>query len=171
MKGLIVIVGAVLVCGCHERKPLQLPPKEGTITWTPSASFADLCRRLDGEYGRPPELHAPAGHPPLKIVIGANEWTVHYTTVAALDRRSAWAFEDAGHHRIWLPARTKEKEAQELLLHEILHATLAESRDAVMGEKPTYGPDENSFIAPMTPFLLEVLRDNPELVEWLRRGR
>lgn len=116
------------------------------------------------ESKRPPEIQPPRDHPPLRLIVGADSWTVHYTTRDALHARGCDGFENNATHEIWLPRKIIYSDARADLLHEILHAALSESRK---GQQAVYDQDENSFVEPMAPQLLQVLQDNPTLVAWL----
>jgi hypothetical protein len=62
---------------------------------------------------------------------------------------------------IWVKARMRKTKAQEVLLHEVLHAT---THPSFNGNKKM---DDESFVNAVAPVLLQVLNDNPELVAYL----
>lgn len=63
--------------------------------------------------------------------------------------------------QITVKKRLRKSKAQEILLHEILHAC---THPSLNGDKP-YKDEE--FVDGVTPTLLQVLQDNPELLEYL----
>ena len=65
--------------------------------------------------------------------------------------------------RIVIQARLPKSKAAEVLLHEILHACTYPSMADVRNKT------DEEFVDVVAPVLLQVLEDNPELVEYLTR--
>ena len=65
--------------------------------------------------------------------------------------------------QIWIRARLKRTKAKEVLLHEVLHACTYPMMAEVEGKT-----DEN-FVNVVAPVLLQVMQDNPELMEYLTK--
>jgi hypothetical protein len=65
--------------------------------------------------------------------------------------------------QICVKKRLRKSKAQEILLHEILHAC---THPSLNGDKP-YKDEE--FVDGVTPTLLQVLQENPKLLEYLTR--
>ena len=63
--------------------------------------------------------------------------------------------------QIWVRQRLKKAKAQETLVHELLHAC---THPSVNGDKRH---TDEQFVEAVAPVLLQVLQDNPELVEYL----
>lgn len=140
------------------------PPSGFTFTSVTGRMVQPTVEKID-ESKRPPEILPPKDHPPFKIVVGAHGWAIHYTTLDALSARHCQGFANNETHEIWLPRKLIYVDARADLLHEILHAVLSESRRG--DEAVVYDQDENTFVEPMAPQLLQVLQDNPLLVAWL----
>ena len=66
---------------------------------------------------------------------------------------------------IWVRQRLRKSKAREIFLHEILHACTYASFSCVYSEGENHTGEE--FVRAVAPTLLEVLQDNPELVEYL----
>jgi hypothetical protein len=117
----------------------------------------------------PPEVEAPAGHPPLKIVVGANVYTIHYTTSQWLFAHRAGGMTIPWSQQIWLGRNIEwtALEERSTLLHELMHAAMAAR--GFQGRFATPGEQEDFFIESVTPALLAILRDNPDLVKWLQQ--
>ena|ERR1700677_2215579 len=65
--------------------------------------------------------------------------------------------------QIWVRQRLRKSKAQEIFLHEALHACLHSVANG--GSKN----EEEDFVEALSPVLLQVLQDNPELVEYLTK--
>jgi hypothetical protein len=63
--------------------------------------------------------------------------------------------------QICIKPRLRRSKAREILLHEVLHAT---THPSMNGDKKYTDED---FVTAVSPMLLEVLRDNPGLLEYL----
>jgi hypothetical protein len=70
---------------------------------------------------------------------------------------------DCSSLQIWVRQRLKKSKAAEILLHETLHAIL---HSVCNGESKN---EEEDFVEAASPVLLQVLQDNPQLVEYLIR--
>jgi len=65
--------------------------------------------------------------------------------------------------QIWVRQRLRKSKAAEILLHECLHACLHSVANGVSQN------EEEDFVGGTSPVLLQVLQDNPELVEYLTK--
>jgi hypothetical protein len=63
--------------------------------------------------------------------------------------------------QIKIQERLRKSKAQEVLLHEVLHACCYPNMADVQNKT------DEEFVDTVSPLLLQVLRDNPELVEYL----
>ncbi len=63
--------------------------------------------------------------------------------------------------QITVKQRLKKSKAQEILLHEIQHAIILQS---LMGDK-LY--EDEDFICAISPVLLQVIKENPDLIDYL----
>lgn len=114
----------------------------------------------------PPEVPPPGKDaPPLVIIAGANTYHIHYTTLDWLQRRGCNAFTLRDEHEIWLARTTDAAEQRIVLLHELIHASYKETGDDATVVGMT---NENDFVGPIAPRLLQILRDNPKLSSWLQ---
>ena len=180
MKTLKILAAAAIIwfalASIHEGFVLKMYIEEfrkptNLTTW-PSAipiSNRHEVKKDDLFKVAPPEVRAPKDHPPLSFIVGGNKWTVHYTTDKALERRECSAYEDPNSHTIWLLNNPIRSNQRETFLHELLHVALWESRNLEPWPQVPYTEDENSFVEPMAPELLQAFRDNPEIVTWLTK--
>jgi hypothetical protein len=65
--------------------------------------------------------------------------------------------------QIWIKQKMRKSKCQEILLHELLHSTVHPTSNN--GDTM----DEEKFVTVSAPVLLGVLRDNPDLVEYLTK--
>ena len=129
--------------------------------------FTAVANLTDEDFSFPPEVPAPVGHPPLRIVAGRFVYTVHYTTKEFLSHNFCWAFTRHSDHTIWLQ---RDYDSRETVTHELLHvaAWVGKNEDQIFFEgTPTGLQSNHDFIVPASSVLLEILRDNPKLTRWL----
>lgn len=96
---------------------------------------------------------------PAKIKVGPHVYSVIRKPSSAMGNNNGYCKADA--LEIWVRQRLKRSKASEVLLHECLHATT----HPVLIQGGKY--DDEEFITSIAPVLLQVLQDNPELVEYL----
>lgn len=96
---------------------------------------------------------------PVTVKVGPHVYTVRRTTTAQSPDLGNCSYDSLS---IGVRQRLRKSKAQEVLLHEILHACTYPSFCA-----KDQATDEE-FVEATAPTLLQVLRDNPELVEYLR---
>ena len=65
--------------------------------------------------------------------------------------------------QIWIQARLRKSKAQEVLLHEVIHACTYPSMASVQNKT------DEDFVDVASPLLLQVLQDNPGFVEYLTK--
>lgn len=81
-------------------------------------------------------------------------------------RKSAREMKDLGlcswdRVQIFIRKGMRKSKAQEVLLHEVLHSTTYPTMASVKNKT------DEDFVDTVAPVLLQVLQDNPELVEYL----
>lgn len=135
--------------------PVFTPP----IGWTHPSNVWD-----------PPELEPPADHPPLKLVIGASVYSVHYTNQDWLESINCLAYTSYFDHAIWFMRGGPSPRRS--MMHELLHISKHEARieddlEGLRQERTSASADSHRFIVPVAPQLLKLLRQNPKLVAWL----
>lgn len=106
-------------------------------------------------------------HPPETVDVSCYTYRVSINLVEMLERcreqgEDLLGFCDTKQLKIHVDPAQADGMARETLLHEILHAVA----DAT-GLADGWGDDEESTIRRLSPALLQVLRDNPGLVEFL----
>lgn len=127
---------------------------------------------LDYKLMRPIEAPIPKDHPPLTILVNNVTWTLHYGYKEEMFNLGFRAFEDPYFKEIWLEKDCYTIDCRESVLHELMHVSLEESRKHAPKDKVFfYNNDENTFIEPMAPKLLQILHDNPDLANWLINGK
>lgn len=65
--------------------------------------------------------------------------------------------------QIWVRERLRKSKAREILLHEVLHSCTHPT--VIMGGKF----EDEEFVLAVAPVLLQVLQDNPDLLEYLTK--
>jgi hypothetical protein len=98
---------------------------------------------------------------PKTVKIGAHTYNILRKPASILEDNLGHC--DSNALQIWVRARLRKSKAQEILLHEILHAIILQS---LMGEEKY---DDEEFIVATAPVLLQVLQENPELLTFLAR--
>lgn len=96
---------------------------------------------------------------PDAVLVGATRYTVE-----SRDRK-LFGRTDNRHSTIMVSSRQSGASARDTLLHEVLHAILwcsAAGRMLPLGDE-----DEERLVRLLTPWLLAVIRDNPELIDYL----
>jgi hypothetical protein len=96
---------------------------------------------------------------PKAVRVGAHTYTI-------LRKSAAIMGEDLGHCdsaalQIWVRERLRKSKAQEILLHEIIHAIVLQA----LGCERPYTDEEYTVV--VAPLLLQVLQENVELVEYI----
>jgi len=96
---------------------------------------------------------------PKSIKVGPHTYTVLRKQASAFDE--AIGFCDNNSLQIWIKKRLRKSKAQEILLHEVLHTVTLQCLDGVkeLGDE--------SFVTATAPVLLQVIQDNPDLLEYL----
>ena len=94
---------------------------------------------------------------PISVKIGP-----HIYTVVRAYRNGANGFCDIDGLKVAVQPRLRKTKAQEVLLHEIMHAL---THPTLCGSGKF---TDEEFVTGVTPLLLQVLKDNPDLLEYLR---
>lgn len=106
---------------------------------------------------------APTDHPPAVIAIGPYHWTVRYTKFGPGEFARSYPKK----LEIDIDASLPHDQLEETLLHEIMHGCEFIGNGGTVVEEERLTDDQ--FIEQTAPMLLQVFRDNPELVAWLAR--
>lgn len=117
---------------------------------------------------------APPDHPTPRILIDGDVITVHYGRRSEFLRYGCTAESwYGGEHpnMIWLPDDADSREIRESMIHELMHFALrkagGEMQDPLNADRPV-GSGGESVINPTARIMVDIFRDNPKLVEWLR---
>ena len=108
----------------------------------------------------------PKAGVPLTIKVGVHVYTVVLATKREMpkgdddDHMLGWC--DYNNNIIWVYKHQPVSKRKEVLLHEVLHAC----GYPALSHKQL---DEEDFVDATAPVLLQVLQDNPELVDYLRK--
>lgn len=95
---------------------------------------------------------------PKTVKVGPHIYSVLRKTTAQLPGSNGTC--DFDKTEIWILNRLRRSKAKEILLHEVLHACTYR----FLNDRFT---DDEEFVEKLTPSLLQVLQDNPELVQYL----
>lgn len=109
----------------------------------------------------PPSVVAPADMPET-FMDGSHKWAIKYASRASLSTLGCNSFTDPNNHTVWLPSDATRKSTGEDLLHELMHASIADS-GGPQGWLEQYGKEEQ-FINPSAEHLAAIFRDNPLIV-------
>lgn len=96
---------------------------------------------------------------PASVRIGPHVYSILRKPAAAMP--NSWGSCDNGTLQIWVRQRLKLSKSKEILLHEVFHACLHSSVNG-----GSYNEEED-FVEALSPALLQVIQDNPELLEYL----
>ena len=109
----------------------------------------------------PRKRRAPVARMPKSVNIGAHVYKIHKVKELLADGEPAHGMLDDGDCVIHLTTGMSKTKAQEVILHEILHALfyrLPHESDTMT---------EEDFVGHTAPNLLSVLQTNPQLVKYL----
>lgn len=114
----------------------------------------------------PPTVYAapPSNPPPSVILVGPYHWTIRYVKFGPFD----FGRDYPKQLEIQLDPTLPRDQLVETLLHEIAHTCLfvgGGGTASMSGDPKT----DDEFIEDMVPTMMQVLRDNPELVRWLEQ--
>lgn len=98
---------------------------------------------------------------PKTVKVGPHVYSVLRKPASALGENLGHC--DSATLQIWIKERLRRSKAQEILLHELLHAIVLQALDT------TKKHDDESYVVVTAPLLLQVFHDNPELVEYLTK--
>ena len=68
---------------------------------------------------------------------------------------------DSSTLQIWVKQRLRKSKSQEILIHELFHAMTLQALDT------TKQHDDEAYIVVLAPLMLQMLRENPQLVAYL----
>lgn len=108
--------------------------------------------------------------PPSPIKVGPYEYTIHFRPERAMDLFGYLAITFTTKQVILVSAGMAGGHLRETVLHEIMHTCQnIKDRMGVDGLDSDGTMTADEFIERTAPELLEVLKDNPELVKWLTK--
>ena len=96
---------------------------------------------------------------PVSIKVGPHTYSVIRKPAAQMEDSLGYC--DFTTLQIWIRQRMKKSKSREILLHETLHACTHPTLNC--GDKM----DDEDFVNAIAPVLLQVLQDNPKLLEYL----
>lgn len=99
---------------------------------------------------------------PASIKVGPFVYAVKRWKRLPAENAEAWGMCDRASTVILLAETTSHQKQREVLLHEVLHAIYG-----VTGLHHKDGAPEELVVTDLSPTLLSVLRDNPDLVAYL----
>lgn len=102
---------------------------------------------------------------PPSIKVGPHVYSVVRETKATMPNLVGDSDFDKMRIRVRKPLR--KSKAQEILLHELLHATTYPNYTGAYLEDERYTPEE--IVSAVSPVLLQVLQENPDLLEYLTK--
>ena len=95
---------------------------------------------------------------PRKVKVGPHVYSILRKPASELQGLGLCDFDSL---QISVRRRLRKSKAQEILLHEILHALILQALDTE--EKH----DDEAFVVVVAPLLLQVIQDNPDLLAYL----
>lgn len=155
LTGFFVLPGIVR----HYRRPVTVEEKP-IPEIVPAPGFP--AERFDED--KPKYFPAPKDAPPSPIAIGPYRWTIRYVKLSP----GGFAVSYPKRLEIDLDVTLPRDQMAETLLHEIYHGTLFIGGGGAvsMQDEPQ---SSDTFIEQSAPTMVQVFRDNPELVAWLAR--
>lgn len=136
---------------------LKPPPSSGTaINVDPM-----IPEGFDDE--KPPVyVEAPPNHPPAIIKAGPYHWRVRYVKFGS----GEFARTYYKTLEIQLDPTLPVDQLKETLIHELIHSCIfVGNRGTSRGDMT----DDDQYIEATAPTLLQIFRDNPELIVWLQK--
>ena len=100
---------------------------------------------------------------PASVKVGPHVYSVVRQTKAQMP--NLMGDSDFDLMQIRVRQRLKKSKSKEILIHELLHVCSYPSFTGVYAENEKYAPEE--MINAIAPVLLQVVQDNPELLEYL----
>jgi hypothetical protein len=125
----------------------------------------DEALRRQKLWDKRPVLAAPSDAPPASIRVGPYTYYIRWTSGQALGAQNALALTFPDKQEIWLNPKRGRDQLRIDLFHELSHCAglISDSR----GEQDD--PEEEAIHEIATGWVL-ILRDNPELVRWMREA-
>lgn len=157
----ISIVGYAIYFQRHKPKPVMISTPPITVR-----SIEDLVFNSSETVVY---LPAPQDPPPSVVKVGPYHWTLTYAKLEPGTFGEDWPML----LEIRLNPKLPPDQLKETLLHELFHASIFIGSGGVMpGSLEAMDPKiDDVFIEQTAPTLLQVLRDNPELVKWLQKEK
>lgn len=106
---------------------------------------------------------APANHPPSVVKVGPYHWHVRYVEFGAGEYARSYPKK----LEIQLDPTLPVDQLKETVIHELLHTCLFVGNRGVSGGDDLVLDDQ--YIEATSATLLQIFRDNPELVAWLEK--
>jgi hypothetical protein len=127
------------------------------------------AKPVDAQHGWmvPPQYEAPKDADFGNVETEQGSWTIWYTTKERLETLGCEAYTSMERRTIYMPTDASLAERQSYLFHEIDH--IAVFIGGGMETRLAYLGPEEELIDPSAPKLLDILRRNPRMAEWLLR--
>jgi len=106
---------------------------------------------------------------PTKFKSGYFNWKIYWSDEVA---EELYGKTDTSTKTVTIYKCANEQMTRETLLHELLHVVMEDKAEAVFNfdpDKKEYDKEEN-LIRLISPVLMQLLADNPELVKFLSKG-
>ena len=105
-------------------------------------------------------VNQPATNLPQHLVINGAEWKI---VMRDWDPRGVAGLTSYKTHTIYISRKQSLKDEQDTLVHEVLHSVMGHD----FTDKKIRG---HEVISDLTPKLLQLFKDNPELVKYLQKN-
>lgn len=166
------IVLALTLAGCHNHT--QDPAPAPSVSATPPAadvSSVDLAIPLDSLWVPwvctayqcaidTPDVPAPPDPPPSKIIVGPYAYKIYWRSSASMGNSYGITWTKTS--SIYVDSGLSKGQLRETVLHELFHAC------QTVGSFYGNNSSADGFIESTAPTLIQILRDNPDLVRWLQ---
>jgi len=142
------------------------PSSSGNLTIGGNSIYVEEVKKRDEIWKHRPHLSPPADPPPSEIAVGPFTYHVHYTSAKALKSQGSLALTDLAAREIWLNPK-RSASLRDDLLHELMHC----AKDIGTGGGHFIGryEAEENLIEGVSAPLLEIMKHNPELLQWMTR--
>ena len=112
-----------------------------------------------------PEVEAVLRTLPRKIKVGAYDWRIKIETEGELDYGETDY--DAAVIRLWPANHQSPERLVGTVIHELLHII---HEDRELTPKDAKGYEEELVVVAFETGLVSLFRDNPKLLNWIKRG-
>lgn len=147
-----------------------------TIQLTNGATADDLRKilgsEIDFDFQEPAGIiPSPADAPPSSVIVGRYIYTIRFAAHDYFVANKCSGFTVIDQHQIFLDPFYDGISLRQNLWHELMHASiaLAGGQNASEASRTKRSNKDDAFISPTASVLVNILRDNPRLVEWLTK--